>query len=126
LAAGHTGKAGAPAAGNELACLTCHGTGGAAATKPFAFGGRVINGGQPAANIDVQVVSGGATLGPVKSDDAGFYWLALTTPIADGAKAYARSDKAEAAMSTPLTAGAGSCDAVACHGNPAQGNVHVP
>ena len=114
LATAHAAAPGAPAAGDALDCLLCNALNGAAAAKPFAFGGRV-NKATP--NIDVVVVLGAQKLGPVKSDAAGFFWLA-GSPLAAGGTVSARNAASTSAMSQPLVAGAGgSCDTLACHGS---------
>jgi hypothetical protein len=113
LKAAHEAKSGpAPAAVKD--CFDCHKPGGQAATKPFAFGGRVSQ-----ANVDVVVNAGSDRQGPVKSDADGFFWFA-GTPKAG--KALIRNASKESRMVSAIQAGTG-CDSAACHASSNPGKI---
>jgi len=121
LVASHAAAAskGAPSAIDApLVCSDCHKSGGVAQAKIWAFGGRVMKGSAGVPNVDV-IITGTATLGPVKSDADGFFWLA-GTPIGAGAKATIRNASGKSSMTgTPGPA----CDTSGCHQDGAQGRV---
>ncbi len=121
LVAGHAAAAsqGAPSAIDApLVCSDCHKSGGVAQAKIWAFGGRVMRGTAGVPNVDV-IITGTSTLGPVKSDADGFFWLA-GTPIGAGAKATIRNASGKSAMTgTPGLA----CDTAGCHQDAAQGRI---
>lgn len=114
LTAAHTGKPGAPAAGDDLNCSQCHKAGGTA--PEFAYGGRIYADNKPVGDADVLVVVGDAKVGPVKSDADGFFWSSGAA-LKEGGKAYVRKDTTERPMNQPLGGGeaGGGCNATACH-----------
>jgi hypothetical protein len=121
LKAAHTAAAskGAPSGDNVPDCLTCHKTGGVAAGKAFAFGGRV-NGNQ--ASVDVVVVDAAGNLGPVKSDADGYFWFESANAVKKGDHVSLRNKSSTAAMTQQLQDGDGGCDGQSCHG----GNIGLP
>jgi hypothetical protein len=127
LKASHAAKApSAPEPGDSLNCTECHIKEGLATAKPFSFGGRVMDKGQPTADAEVVVVEGGEKLGPVKSDADGFFWFP-GDPIKQSAKAYVRKGSgAEQAMGGGLPAGGGGCDKEGCHSpGSTSGKIHL-
>lgn len=124
MATAHAAKGG-PAPADTLDCLSCHKEGGAAAGKPFSFGGRVVSNNAPAADVDVIVIQDGEKIGPVKSDADGFFWSAGRA-VKDGAKTYVRKGTNERAMGGALQAGTGgSCDNSNCHVPGKQGKIFI-
>jgi hypothetical protein len=116
LTASHTGKTGAPAAADELNCVTCHKANGTA--PEFAFGGRIFADNKAVAGADVLVVVGDQKVGPVKSDADGFFW-SPGAALKEGGKAYVRKDATERPMNAALGAAeaGGGCNAPTCHAN---------
>lgn len=124
MATAHAGKGG-PAPADTLDCLSCHKEGGAAGTKPFSYGGRVVSNNAPAPDVDVIVIQGDEKLGPVKSDADGFFWFAGPA-VKEGAKTYVRKTTTERAMGGALRANTGgSCDAANCHVPGGQGKIFI-
>lgn len=105
-------------------CLECHKTGGTAAAKPWAFGGRVNDGRDAGATVREVIVktAAGAIVGHVKATSDGFFW-APGAP-ASNARAAVRNDEGdEVPMGTPAS---GGCNAGGtCHGG-ATGPIVVP
>jgi hypothetical protein len=111
LKASHQAKGG-PTPETVGNCLDCHKTGGAAAAKLFAIGGRIA---KNTANVDVVVSSGGDKIGPVKSDADGFFWAPGT--LKAGSNAAVRNANGDSKMTQPLLATDGGCDQTGtCHG----------
>jgi hypothetical protein len=126
MVAAHATTSGPKQPGDAIDCLSCHKTGGSAQSKPMAFGGRIVKGSAPAPDIDVVVVSEGATLGPVKTDQDGFFWR-LGGEVKSGAKTHVRSASGVSSMSSPLGQGEGaSCDSANCHVPGKKGKVNAP
>jgi hypothetical protein len=126
MIAAHVTNAGPKQVGDAINCLSCHKAGGAAQNKPMAFGGRIVRGSAPAPDIDVVVVSEGAPLGPVKTDQDGFFWR-FGGEVKSGAKTHVRSASGVSSMSTPLGQGeAASCDSANCHVPGKKGKVNAP
>lgn len=112
------GKAAPSSISAPLVCDSCHKEGQAAAAKILAIGGRVMKGEAGIPNVDV-IVTGPATVGPVKSDADGFFF-ALGTPIGAGSKVAIRSQAGKSVMSSTPQA---SCDTNGCHQESGQGRV---
>lgn len=122
----HEGTGGPTAASDTIDCLSCHNSAGLAKDKAFSFGGRVVRGGAPAADIDVIVVHEAEQLGPVKSDADGFFWL-IGAPVKAGSKTHVRSASGTESMSTALGEGiAASCDSGNCHVPGRQNKIYAP
>ena len=124
LVAGHAAAAskGAPSAIDApLVCSDCHKSGGVAQAKIWAFGGRVMRGTAGVPNIDV-IITGAATLGPVKSDADGFFWLAGTAPIATTGN-HAAIRNSSGIISSMTGAPGPACDTAGCHQDAAQGRI---
>ena len=124
LVAGHAAAAskGAPSAIDApLVCSDCHKSGGVAQAKIWAFGGRVMRGTAGVPNIDV-LITGTATLGPVKSDADGFFWLTGTAPIATTGN-HAAIRNSSGIISSMTGSPGPACDTSGCHQDGAQGRV---
>ena len=104
-----------------LDCFGCHNKSPGATAPVFAYGGRVVvgrGGTDPAPNVDVIVIKGDVQLGPVKTDEAGYFWLKSDVDVKD-ARTTIRNANGEEVMAGQLFAGHGSCSAApSCHGQP--------